>query len=152
VGWVSYEEDIEKLRAEHEHFQASTDRLIDGLRLQRDVMDLTRAQSQLNILSDRLVSVFEEAKARADQLFKEAKALLSNPDTRITSKLDKLTRQRDEARSARDKFEAERDEARSATERARHEIERLESEVGSLKAERQTLSDRNHFLEAVNRG
>lgn len=146
MGWVSTSEDIEELRQEHEHFQASTDRLIVGIRQRKSLRELQDAEGSLVQLAERLVSVFESKKQHAKQLLEQAIELLQDPNARVADKLKKRTQQRDDLRAERETLLERVARADESRDKALAKARILEEEVKALKSRLTVAEDQAALL------
>lgn len=149
MGWVSTSEDIEELRQENEHYRGSIDNLIVGIRKARALTELKHSEAQLVDLSNRLISIFEEKKERAQALLDEAIRLLQDPNTRISDKLNKRIKERDSARSERDAALGELTRARASQTKALERARAAEAEVKLLRQQLQRIEDQDALSAAM---
>jgi uncharacterized coiled-coil DUF342 family protein len=149
MGMVSYLEDIEKLRAEHEHFGIGVANLVARVRRTRSLEELESWEGALVELSERLIMRFEAARKQADELFEQAVELLRDPKLRLSEKMKKLERQRDEARADRDRAIAELAQARASQDRALKRARDLESELAQASSKLEGLQLQAEFRSAM---
>jgi chromosome segregation ATPase len=149
MGVVSLSEDIEELRQDNEHYQRGMDNLIKTLKSDVSLFEIQKIESDLRKLADQLVKKYEEHKARAKMRFDEAIKYLSDPDVRITAKLEKRTRERDEARSALADCGAQLKACRESQARNLSRISELSNERAALQKELEKLKDAVYVKSAL---
>jgi hypothetical protein len=141
MGWVSTLEDIEDLRAEHEHYQRGIDNLIAGLSAAKLIADARKAEEESAALSRRLINAFEKTKARAQLLFDEAVALLRDPQVKVVARLNKRTRERDALRLELKECRNLLNKSRISQHKLQYEIQELKAESNRLRAKVKQLTD-----------
>ena len=149
MGWVSTSEDIDELRAEHEHYMRAIDNLIDGISSAKSVPDLQGAESSLLALSARLIDVYKSKKTHAEELLAQAIEVLRDPAQRLSAKIEKRDRQLKETRKERDKALAELTSARESRDKLSLRLRELERENAALRKSLQGAEERLTFADAM---
>lgn len=137
MGFPSMNEDIDKLRAEREHFAGGMDRILSRLtteiskadlaRLEQDTLKLkTEIHDRLSSLKDSILVEFDEMQEK----LKDGQFLQWKRNKKLEERLK-------EVQSNRDELQKQLDAAVSQRERGEQTIHRLTSE---LKEERQRVT------------
>jgi hypothetical protein len=145
MGMVSYLEDIEELRQEHEHYRTAVDNLIAVLRTSQSEKEVIRTSTSIEDTIAIHVKLFESKREKAEELLEKSIALLKDPNSRIVSKLEKTIQQRNVARSERDAWRENARKSQIARQAADREIRSLKNQIKLLTNQMKDLQDQLAF-------
>jgi chromosome segregation ATPase len=141
MGWVSYSEDIEEIRAERTRVLMGYDSFLRRLSASKSLSDVKRAETDLERLIDHLTKLIEFKRAHAISLFDEIEELFKSRNVQISKKIDKKTDQLSEARLKLKETEIALTECRNRRDRIVKERTALLGRNAELEDEIQRLRD-----------
>lgn len=141
MGWVSFNEDIEKLRDERAHFLRGITAIKKKVQQTRSLKELKRTERDVELLAQRVVKALDSILQEAVAAFDEAERRLSDPNVRITKSLDKKDSQLDRLQKRNSELQEQICACREKRDSLQADKHRLSEENESLRAELARLLD-----------